>query len=110
MELYSYYIWDKKSTINDLDYEYWVSKNPYFEHDEVVVIQCNSVVKELTTIEAIRSRLYLDANLPNDEVAGAYLYNLNNNLGQEPDQVKEWKAKEIELSQAKFILMKEGLL
>lgn len=103
-------LWDKTSDIKGFSKDYWFEKYPFFKNDDVMIEEICGVVSCITTVDCIRVKLRLSPELTSQEVIDIYSYNANNNLDQDPEQVKKWKESESELSQAKFILMKEGLL
>lgn len=103
-------LWDKKSDIKGYKCDYWLDNYPYFNNCDVVIEKTSGVVTGIHSIDSIKSQLKVSQDLTSQEVVDIYCYNANNNLGQDPEQVRKWKESEVELSQAKLLLMKEGIL
>lgn len=110
MDIIECILWDKKTDIKGYDCNYWLENYPYFKNTDIMIEKTSGIVTEVRTVDSIRVQLKLSSDLTSQEVVDIYCYNANNNLGQDPEQVRKWKESEVELSQAKFILMKEGLL
>lgn len=110
--MYSYVKWNKKDAINGYDKEYWLSNNPMFANGEVILYSRSSSGQvDIIVIESELRKSYNDYSSDLMELAQLRCDSLN---GQGFDNLHELIAqnKEImsELSQAKLILMKEGLL
>lgn len=103
-------LWDKVSDIKGFDKDYWLEKYPFFNDEDVMIEEVSGVVMGLRTVNSVRTQLKVESDLTSQEVIEIYAYNANNNLEQEPEQVRKWKESEAELSQAKLLLMKEGII
>lgn len=116
-KVFEYVIWDKTSPIGNASAESFLGRNPRFVEDTVIIVSVGGVAGYVESVPSLRSRFQLPASTPDQEVIDMFMYNLENNLEQEPRQVQKWKKAENEhieakkeLFQAKLTLMKEGLI
>lgn len=109
MRKYEYRIWDKKTEIKGRTASKWLELYPEFNNGEVFVVAVDGIDFHINNLDSIRSTLDMNANT-NEEVMQQFVDNLINDREQEPIYVHENAELKTELSQAKLLLMKEGLL
>lgn len=103
-------IWDKVSDIKGFSADYWLREYPSFSRSDVMIEHVSGTIVGVHAVSDIKKILYINEDISSEQVAEIYAKNYNEGLGQEPEQIQKWKEKEVELSQAKLILLKEGLL
>lgn len=109
MRKYSYRVWDKESSINNRSAKKWLELYPYFQDGDVIVISVDEVDSEVLNFSSIKSILDMH-KATQEEVMTQYINNLINEREQEPVYIQNNNELKMELSQAKLLLMKEGLL
>lgn len=109
MRKYSYRVWDKESPIKNRSAERWLELYPYFQDGEVIIISVDDVDAEVLNFNFIRNMLDMH-QATQEEVMTQYINNLINEVEQEPIYIQNNNELKMELSQAKLLLMKEGLL
>lgn len=109
MRKYSYRVWDKESSINNRSSKKWLELYPYFQDGDVIVISVDEVDSEVLNFSSIKSILDMH-QATQEEVMTQYINNLINEVEQEPIYIQNNNELKMELSQAKLLLMKEGLL
>lgn len=112
--MYDYKVWNKIDPINEVDKEYWVSNNPRFEAEEVVLcFNSNDPSKRISTIflEGELRNSYQDYECELDKLIKLRLESLEGKgFDSALDLVKQNEEMKTELASAKLTLMKEGLI
>lgn len=116
-KIFEYAIWDKKTPIGAATASEILERNHIFNTGDVFIVYVGGVAGYIESVPAIRRKLHIPSTSTDEQVINEYMYNLENNLEQEPKQVQKWKEAENEykeakkeLFQAKLTLMKEGLI
>lgn len=73
--MYSYKIWDKKSSIKGVDAK-TILQRPYLKHSDVFLVEKNGVISEINSVDTIRVNYNISSDATSEDVAQYYIDNI----------------------------------
>lgn len=110
MKEYKYRIWDKQSSVLGREACEWLRLHPHLQHADVFIVNIDGIDRHIENLNNIRIALDLGIDKTDEEVIQQYIDNVINERDQEPIYVQKNAELKTELSQAKLLLMEEGIL
>ena len=75
--MYTYEMWDKKSSINGVEAEEILNKSNFLKDGDVFLVLKNGVVTNIESVNIIKALDFKYSNMTNEEIVSDYVKNLD---------------------------------